>query len=298
VAAAALSPADAVALKMRSSMLMLNDPAQKKETRIAALKAIADKLEVIDKKGLLKDEATLKQVTDGIAYVMKNKETMKQTELDKKFDSIRADIEKLKKELIARAQQLQGKMDQSKQNMEIAETSGVSAKEKAMEEKIFDELLEVQDAPVAEQLKVLSKFKGALPVVEDMLTKEFKENANIAMEFGQALDEQKSQAYKKAQEEKLKKLEKDAHLQPAQAKNIMPILANLDKQRAKKHQMLRALDMKIHQLESTERFYQKQRASYLHEEKTLDSAVEGIEHGDLKKIQVAMKELGKAAALL
>ena len=92
---------------------------------------------------------------------------------------------------------------------------------------------------------------------------------------------------------KEQKLEKSAGINKKQAENIMPILLNLEKQQKRKHDLLRALDYKIHKIDATERFYKKQRASYAREEKILTGAVGAIEKGDVKKVQTALKELGE-----
>merc|ERR1719421_1297439 len=299
------------------SRRMLNAPGEKLATRLQALEAIEAKLTALNKQNILKDEATMKKVLGEIAQVQKlageingDKKAAKardptaaeQKQLDTLFAAIKKDVEVLKQELMDRAKQLQEKMEAQPQQVDTILSKG-EAQVKLLGEKAFNELLDVQDAPLDEQLKVVEKYRGRLPAADALLAadsladlkkaEQEGKDANLAFVFGQNLDNAKLLNKKKLMEAKTAKLEKDAHINKKQAESIMPILLNLEKQQMRKHDLLRALDFKIHKIDATERFYKKQRASYAREEKILEGAVGAIEKGDVKKVQEAMKKLGE-----
>merc|ERR1719223_1355658 len=160
-------------------------------------------------------------------------------------------------------------------------------------ESAFDKLMEVQDSPLQEQLKVLEGFKDDA-FVKKFLSKnekKLKEGDNVAMAFGEALDHKVEDEKKEREEEELERLESTAHLSKEQAASLLPILTKVRDQKNDKERRLKEVNSKLDSLQETERFYKKHKAMLAKEKAILTRAIFSIEHGKVNDLGKAMKEL-------
>lgn len=268
-----------------SAVVLLNDPEQKRSLRLQTLKNLQGKMKAMVGNSLLKDQAP--KLETAIAKIDNVFEMQNKNKNDKQLDEavaeVKADIEDLKRDLMKKAMELQSeqaKLMRSHSSRQQAEAA-------------FDKLMEVQDAPLKEQLKVLEGFKDDA-FVKKFLEKrcgDLKEGANVAMTFGEALDHKVDDEKKEADEAELTRLEGTAHLSREQAANLMPILAKVKDQKNDKERRLHEVSSKLDSLQETERFYKKHKAMLAKEKAILTRAIFSIEHGKVQDLGKAMKEL-------
>lgn len=268
-----------------SAVVLLNDPEEKRTLRLKTLKNLQGKMKAMIGNSLLKDQAP--KLETAIAKIDKVFEMQTEKKDDKQLDDalaeVKVDIEDLKRDLMKKAMELQS--EQAK--LIRSHSSRVQA------EAAFDKLMEVQDAPIAEQLKVLEDFKddGFVKKFMDKHSKDLKEGTNLAMAFGEAMDHKVDDEKHEAEEADLTRLESTAHLSRDQAQSLMPILAKVRDQKLDKERRLHEVSSKLDSLQETERFYKKHKAMLAKEKGILTRAIFSIEHGKVQDLGKAMKEL-------
>jgi len=297
-------------------MRLLNTPDAKLETRIKTLKNLKKKMGSFQMNGLLADQ---KQYVDEVIGKIdsalklndaKKKDSEKQkNQLDAAIKDVQKSVEDLKSKFMKKVMDLQ-----KEQQERMQELNSSMGKTSTTAEQIFDKLMEVQDAPLQEQLKVLKpaiksedkfvmKFlkrhgcevKGEEIECSKDTKDAFHEHSNLAMDFGKLLDTKEEDDKKEMEAAELEKLEKSAHLKEDQAKSLLPILENIKAQQTDKQVKIKEVEKKLMDMEETTRFYKKHKANLKREDHVLGEAVDAIEHGKLKKLQRAMNELREMA---
>lgn len=264
---------------------LLNAPDKKIETRINSLKSLRKKMEKMEMNGLLADQkpkldAVVKKI-DGVLSMDSKKSDEKV--LDKAIKEVQSEVNDLKASLMKKAMDLQKEQEQLfKQH---------NAK-KATED-VFDKLMNVQDAPLKEQLTVLAAAPSDDTFIAKFAKRPFKEGDNLAMLFGQALDTRVDDERREAEKTDLEALENSAHLTEEQAKGLLPILTKVKQQRAEKESKLKEVERKLAEMQETERFYKKHKAVLGREKEVLGKAISAIEHGKLKELTEAMEQMKK-----
>jgi hypothetical protein len=306
--------------EQKTNVKLLNSPDQKLETRLDTLKKLKKRMKTFELNGLLADQKPyLNDVLAKIDSVLemnansKKSSKEKKEDLDKAIKDVQGSVNELKARFMKKVMDLQ-----KEQEKRMAEINTSMGKTSTTAEKLFDKLMEVQDAPLQEQLAVLE------PAVEDRFVKKFltkhgyevkdgkivasadkdkakegplKEGENIAMEFGKALDSKKEDDQMEEAGEEIDTLKKNAKLTEAQAKEMVPILENIKGQQADKKVKITQMEKKLSELEDTQRFFKKRKANLKREDHVLGEAVEAIEHGNRKKLQKVMEELSRLAHL-
>jgi len=266
-----------------SAVVLLNDPQEKRTLRLKTLKSLQGKMKAMVGNSLLKDQAPKLEIAIAkIDKVFEMQDTKKDDkQLDEALAEVKGDIEDLKADLMKKAMELQS--EQAKL------IRSHSARVKA--ESAFDKLMDVQDAPLQDQLKVLEDFKDDAFVKKFLANHKLQEGDNVAMTFGEALDHKTEDDKKEQDEEELTRLEGTAHLNKEQAASLMPILAKVRSQKLDKERRLKEVGTKLDSLQETERFYKKHKAMLAKEKAILTRAIFSIEHGKVNDLGKAMKEL-------
>jgi len=195
------------------------------------------------------------------------------------------------------------------------------------EERLFDELMNVQDAPIGEQLAVLRKQQyTVLQEAKDLLARH-DDGTPLAEQFGKLLDKKATQPEAKAPqahaptkaelEQLTKEIVKESKLPENVASGLAPLLAQIEQRRAnvaaqvekakakeadkkadlyeeaaeekeKKVQKTKSEKRLMHVLKEESHLAKKETASAKAQLMALDKAISSIRKGDLKGLKEAM----------
>ena len=162
--------------------ILLNDPDQKRNTRLKTLGSLRKKIQAMSDDSLLADQRPhLQTVLEKIDSILalkkdaeKNGKELDTATVDKALAEMSAEMDKLKRDLMNKAFAIHAKYEQDIKKARTA--SGLSPTMKKMDaEAAFEKLMDVQDASLSEQLTVLEKFKDDEKVAKFLENGEFKE---------------------------------------------------------------------------------------------------------------------------
>merc|ERR1719146_220733 len=222
--------------------------------------------------------------------------------LEKVQKGLEAEIKEFKQVLTARQEELQAQTESAGKLETISKTSTAQT--------LFADLVDVQDAPMDQQLKVLKEKKYAdLPAVKEVLAMKLDDGESLALKVGHFMDghHEEAKSPTKSTTEQLsaisgsllarsKRLQAEVKAMDAAEKNreqqtsgALGLKADAESTGiAKAAQALKFFDKAAH------RKFLKSRATKVAEEADLDKAVDAIKRHDVKavtKILDSLKQL-------